>query len=307
MLNSAHIMVVHPDSEGRGRLREALRSVVLKGTYANARALKPAIDGLLSGQKFDFAFLSTQFPEDQLVEFLGSIKAMSEKQRPIVMLCLKPQDQHSSMVANLYAHGARGFVFEPYSPDELLSAMQIAQEKVSGQAESKDMRIAEFLLGDAMRLLDQVADWRSEGHKGGGAAGKELRRVASALKEAASKVDAAQFQGMMIERFGKATTKKKGLEPIKAPKKIREAPHPGVELRKIMTQRSLSKEKLLSIVKIEAAELEALLAEQVSITEQSARELSRAMGKTAKHWIQLQTAYDRYMKEKEEAAKKATF
>lgn len=304
MLKSARILVINPDSEGRGRLREALRSVVAKGAYANARALKPAIDQLRGDEKYDFAFLSTEFPPDQLLEFLGALKALSSKQRPVVMLCMKPQDQNSSIVANLYANGAQGFVFEPYSPEQLLEAMNVAQEKLSDKVQAKDVRITEFLLGDAMRLLDEVADWRSEGNLGSGFAGKELRRVAGSLKEAASKIDATQYHNLLIEKFSKATTKKKGVEPPKVVKKIREAPHPGLELRAIMTQRSLSKEKLLSIVKIDAAELDAILSGQTSVTEESARELARAMGKTSKHWMQLQHAFDQAKKEKEEAAKK---
>lgn len=305
MLSSANILIINPDSEGRGRLREALRSVVAKGTYANARALKQALDQMRTEARYDFAFLSTEFDVTQLMEFLGSVKSLSSKQRPVLMLCLKAGDQSSSLVANLYANGAQGFVLEPYSPDQLLESMNVAKEKLSDSAESKEVRITEFLMGDAMRLLDEVADWRSAGHLGGGASGKDLKRVGASLKEAAAKIEPAKFENLLIEKFGSAKTNKKGVEPPKVAKKIKEAPHPGIELRATMAKRQLSKEKLLSITKIDPAELDGILAEQIAISEVTAEELARAMGNTAKHWLQRQKAYDVYIKDKEEAAKKA--
>jgi addiction module HigA family antidote len=301
------ILLINPNSEGRGRLREALQSVVHKGSYTNSRELKHAFGELgNSEEKYDFAFLSTEFSSEPLLEFLGSVKTLSAKRRPILVLCLKPNDQNSSLVANLYANGAHGFVSEPYSPDGLMRAMEIAEEKSAGPTEGKEVRIAEFLLSDAMRWLDKVAERLSEGKRGGGVEGKELRRVAKSLQEASTKIDPVRYQKLLIEMFGRAETKKKGIEPAKVKKKIVEAPHPGDELRAIMAQRGLSKEKLLATMKVPGATLDALLSEQTSLTEEVARELARALGKTSKYWMNMQAAYDKMKKDKEEAAKKAT-
>ena len=89
--------------------------------------------------------------------------------------------------------------------------------------------------------------------------------------------------------------------------KAKEAAHPGVELQRIMTERSLTAERLLTKMNLSAADFDLLLKQQLSVNESIARELARALGKTSKHWLELQNAYDLYEKQKKEAEEAKQF
>lgn len=300
MLTAGKVIIIDGNPQTRGRLREVLRSVLLKAQYQYFRTLAEGLESIKASPNFDLVFISSSFPMEALQAAVAEIRALPSDPSPLIIISLSGAALDVTFATNLYVHGAHGFICEPYSPEELSELITTARDESQKSLEQadKDRRAADFLLQEGMKLLDQFAEYRSGGRLGKGKVGRELQQVAEGFRAVAEKLMPPELEHMLVERFIRAKTTKKG--PPEERKSARPRvlhPHPGAVLRDLMQSRGLNREKILSVAHIEEAQLDLLLNEQLSVDEELARDLARALGRTSIYWIGLQKAWDSQQRE----------
>lgn len=302
MASDGRFLILDSNSDRRARLREVLKELLPKANISHSRSFQEALAELQTHTGYDCIFFSSSFRADETRKFLRDLAQLTLQPSPLLIVSLLPSDQGSAVVADLYVHGVHGFICEPFSSDGLWQLMNTTRQEAEKAIDNteKDLRITGFLVADAMRLLDEIADARSEGRLAPGYTGKLLREVSAALKASAEKIGREALEEILISKFMAAKTSKVGPDKGKiALGRKREVVHPGVEIEKIMEQRKLSKDKLLSVLKIEPAEFDQILAQQSPVTKELARELARVLGRTQEYWLEMQNDFDRQQKEKQ--------
>lgn len=303
-LSDLRVLVVDINADARGRLNEVIRSVIYRVKIQSARNHREAIEYLSQGESFSVVIAGSARDNTKVLELLSVAQARTDIKTPIFIVSLKAGDQESGFVAQLYQAGVHGFICEPYTAENLSTLLTVARENGSDQVadQVKHLRSVEFLAANAARLLDKIVTGKVLGKKGYVYDVKAFKDLSTSMKDLVEKVGSDRYAQILTQKFGEMdtpTTPRLKNRVARTPKKV--VVHPGAMMQQVMLERNLTAEKLLSIIKIEPAEFDALLAQQASLNEVSAREIARAMGKTAKFWLDLQAEWDKQKQEEEQA------
>ncbi len=295
------VVIADPNPEPRSRLKEVLKAS-FDAKIVNARALENCLESFQLN-KYHFAFISTRFGKEKINAFLSKLKSFPAANRPEVIICLSGAALDPTVVAQQYTQGVLGFLCEPFSAESVKSLMDSAKESEGGAvgATERERRAISFLLNDAVKNLDAVAERLASGERGGGFAGKALKEIGQALKERSKNVSPEVLADLMLEKFSKAKPAQRAAEVEKKTKKrLKAAIHPGAELKEIMAKRNLAEARLIELTGIPAEDFAKLLGEELEVTDKIARDLSRALGKTAAYWLGLQKAWNAYQAQQKE-------
>ena len=296
LLENLSFLIVSPDLDSRTKLREVLRAFVYKGTIHQERTLRglPArFKSLGKDEKIHTLFVASSFGRSAISGLLQEAAGLGAKLPPIVVFINDKELEDSTEVASLYLEGIDGFIREPYSSDELLALINTflnqAQRAVSAEAKTK--RAAEFLLYDAMAHIDDLARQQMHGHDPGGYPLKNLKTVSRVLRKLSEKNLPLYFDLMssVFERARPASEADLARKTKKVQKKV---VHPGALIKEMMRARNLSKERLLTSLRVEPGDFDALLNEQLGIDQVMAKELARTLGMTSVEWLRLQREFE---------------
>jgi plasmid maintenance system antidote protein VapI/DNA-binding NarL/FixJ family response regulator len=295
MLERLSILTLIPDADCRVRLREVLNSIIFKSEIRAVRTIPEAAAALQSDPSISLLFIASSVGGDAVRKLVEEVSGSGKELSTAILVTV---DRHTSSklaaVVQLYMQGVDGFISEPYSSDQLRSLIETvldpAREKVM-QGATRAYKSSTLLLGDAVRHLDDL--WRAKAmeRKDVGAAPRELRAIAGQLAEIHKKFPdqyasalCAVFEAVPAPRGEAALLKKKNFSDV--------APHPGAVVSALMHERGLTREKILGIIRIDPTEFDELVTQKRAFTEVAAREISRALGKTAREWLALQKRYD---------------
>ncbi len=293
---SLSILIAGLNPDKRARLKEAIKSVLFKGTVQIAHALPQALEMLRGTESFQVMILPSALGKDKLAEFGKQLQELGLKNPPKIVVALQSSDKDSPYISQLFLAGFHGFICEPYSPEDLRRTLETIKETPASSDESgsRDKKVAMFLLADMMRHIDLVALDIMKGNSTRGYAGKELREVAKSFQQAMAKIPDDDRVTMITEKFSQAKPFADRAGQHKSAKARLIASHPGVEVRQVMQKRGISKERLLPLLKLEAEEFTAILELRTPITEASAKELARVLGESSRYWLGLQKKFDDY-------------
>ena len=150
----------------------------------------------------------------------------------------------------------------------------------------------DILVTNSRNLVSSAAMAISRGQPGQ-AERKAIRDVIDAARKTAEAIPEEDIEKTLLRQFLDATIRK-GYVPRKQHKtRIEEAVHPGDVIKKIMSNRQFSEEKIRGNIKIDPEIFDALLNGQGTIDEFIARELSRVLGNGSSFWMEAQKKYDR--------------
>jgi len=295
MLERLKILTYIPDADCRVRLREALTSIVFKAEIRAVRSLAEAAATLKGEPEIPLLFIASSVGRDAVKKFIEEI-AGGDKELSIALIVTVDRHTASKLTAvvQLFMQGVDGFISEPYSPDQLKTLMETVMDpnRVKAvQAASRAVKAVKFLVGDAIRHLDDR--WRDavKGQREGGVAFRELRRLSGEL-EALHKNHPEEFVSALCTAFEAVPAPQGGAAQLKKKSAKDETPHPGALVSALMHERGLTRERILGIIRMDPAEFDLLVAQKRSIDEMCAREISRALGKTSREWVALQKRYD---------------
>lgn len=297
LLDKLSVLIVIPDLQSKTKLREVLRSVVYKGEVHYERSIKE-LDKKLADPitaKYDVAFISGKFIPADISTFLKGLRESSSKKLPSIIIALTSATSHpSGTIAAWYLEGVAGFISEPYTAEDLseLLTKVIEQRTKSFPIEGsiKARKASNFLLTDAINLVDEVARLSYEGKEGGYAL-KDLKMLSKSFADYFNQ-DPKGFEEALVESFikAKAPAWVKAANSKKSKSKV--AKHPGIVVWEILGQRGIGEDRLASLLKVEAEIAAALTRGNIAVDEALAQNLSRIFGMTPREWLKMQAEYD---------------
>ena len=155
-------VIVDPDLDTRMRLKQCTAAVHQFGKVAQAGALRDAVSKL-SSDATDVCFISYRFDQSEVTKFISDGKASKGGQDTAYVLVLKSADQSSSTVATNVLAGFDGFLFEPYSVDQLLELTSLADKVRKERGTQREEVAMKFLLSDIINQVDQIAFLKASG------------------------------------------------------------------------------------------------------------------------------------------------
>lgn len=173
-------MIVDPDLDTRMRLKQCTTAVHQFGKVSQWGGLRDA-STKLANDATDVCFLSYRFDQEEVSKFIRDGKASKGGQDTAYVLVLKSSDQQSSTVATNVLAGFDGFLFEPYSVDQLLELTSLAAKVRRERGAQRDEAAMKFLLNDIINQIDQIAFLKASGIDMGMSV-KKLKDLCSVLK-----------------------------------------------------------------------------------------------------------------------------
>lgn len=305
MIKKLSALLVDPQIATRSRLKEAIKSFVLRASITQVRSLKEAQQKLEVSEPFDVIFLSSQSSKEELLKAVTDLRTSQHIRGARIVVTLKGEHQEGNFVSSLFRHGVHGFVCEPFSPDhlaELISVLDKKEDQQGSDAERMKGSVS-FLIGDIITHLDDVSLGEAEG-KVRGRSKKKLKEAAKSLQDINS-LDPAMVEKLLLSKFLEAPVPKRQAKKVtKKKERIKEARLPGKLIEERISQLSLSTDKVLSIVNISKEDFNLLLEGKLPIDQARSQDLSRALGQSAHYWLNLQQEYDRYQEFLAKEAKK---
>lgn len=296
-LDNISIIIINSNIGSRSILREVLKSFLYKVKITYAMSVPEARNLIKQGDGYDVGFIAFEFGQQLILEFINSLKEDGVENAPPFVATIKSRgDGSTSDIASLFLDGIAGFISEPYSADDILKLLGTLQSnKDKAPSAQKIKKASTLILNEVVKQIDLVADNLSRGkEKNNQQPLKSLKNTSKNL-EAFYSQDAEQYTQALVETFEAVKPPKESGQIRQKKVVVKEAPHPGKVVSDLMAQRKLTAEGLKGTLKIEPADFSALLASQLSIDEEMARELSRVFGKTSKEWMKIQAAYDAYI------------
>jgi DNA-binding NarL/FixJ family response regulator len=205
--HSFDAIITDPDLDTRMRLKQASASVHQFGKVFQASSLRDAQSRLASGETIDVCFLSYRFDQMEVTQFIKDAKGTKGGQDTAYILVLKSKDQQSSTVATNVIAGFDGFLFEPYSVDQLVELTALAARVRKERAGEREAAALRFLLNDIMNQVDQIAYLKAAGFDMGPSM-KKFKEMCSVLQtlEPESKII---YYNLAIDLFEQAPLPKK--------------------------------------------------------------------------------------------------
>lgn len=300
MLKGLKILISDNNTRSRGSLKEVLKTIIINPAVDFVKKNSEIKDKLENGKNYDLIFIRSGKNIMEVGDIIGESRAFASSKNlppPLIIICLKGKDQEVSYVAQLYLTGVHGFICEPFSAEKLLELIVVSREQstVLVNDNSKEIQAAGFLMTDALRLVDKLAEARIKGITGGGYELKDLKLVSQSLERLFSKIDREKFIDIILSKSKDAKPSSRKLGEVVA-KVVKYAPHPGILLREALTTRNIAPIRFLSIAKISEQDLTQLLESKISLTIDMAKEVARVLGQTTEYWIKAQADYEKYKK-----------
>ena len=157
------------DMDVRMRLKQATSSVSSFGKVHQATKPEEALDKLRSEGPVDVVFISYQYERQQISDFIKAAKADLAGQDTAYVLVLKRKGESNAALAEYMLTGADGFLFEPFSVDELVEITALATRV----KKERLVRLWPFLIGPK---LFRTKLFRRTESSGGAADGASLCR-----------------------------------------------------------------------------------------------------------------------------------
>ena len=150
-------VIVDNNTERRMRLKAATGSVSYFEKSYLFNTLSESEPRFQTEPMIDIALLSYEFPEFLLASFIEKVKVAPFGLDTAFVLVLPAKDQHSEIVAKNVIAGADGFLFEPYSVDQLDEIVRIAARVKKERSEARDKAAFDFLLEDLLQVVDRLS------------------------------------------------------------------------------------------------------------------------------------------------------
>ena len=199
--------LVDSDLDARMRLKQATTSVASFGKVVQASKLKECLDRLKGTDKADVIFISYRFERSEVLSFIAEAKQLQNSQDAAFIFVMQTKDQQSSTIAENVLGGLDGFLFEPYSVDQLVEITALAAKVKKERSQSREEAAHKFLLNDVMNQIDQIAYLKSCSYETGPSLKKlkDMCTVFQALqgdsKEAYFKIVADVFEAAPLPKM----------------------------------------------------------------------------------------------------------
>jgi len=204
-------IIMDSDIDTRMRLRQATSSVTQFGKVSALSGCREALQKMQTGaEKCDVAFISSRFDTPEVTEFIKAAKETKTGQDSAYILVLTSKNQDSSTIANNVMIGVDGFLFEPYSVDQLLEITQLSARVKKERSVARERIALTLLVNDIINQVDLVCYLKSLGHEPGTSM-KKLKELCAGLPNLSP--DAFQiYTDVAITSFGMTPVPKRAFK-----------------------------------------------------------------------------------------------
>jgi len=150
-------IIVDNNPERRMRLKSATGSVSYFDKPVLFHTLSEAEPRFQEAPMIDIALISYEYPEYLLSSFIEKSKQAPSGIDAAFVLVLPAKDQDSETVAKNVITGADGFLFEPYSVDQLDEIVQLAARVKKERSEARERAAFGLLLDDLLQMIDRAS------------------------------------------------------------------------------------------------------------------------------------------------------
>ena len=158
MVNKFDSMTIDSDLDSRMRLKQAMSSVHDFGKNVQTLNLNDALSKLeTSDTAIDVIFIASRFSQIDITGFVGKGKATKSGQDSAYVLVLGANKQDTASVAQNVLVGTDGFLFEPYSVDQLLELTKLAARVKKERRDARERAAIELIVRDLISQLDHIS------------------------------------------------------------------------------------------------------------------------------------------------------
>lgn len=150
-------LLVDPEIQSRMRLKQATTAVPHFGKVHQVNELREAQGKLAGNERCDVVFISRRFEMETIISFIKTAKSTPQGQDSAYILVLGAKDQDSSTVAASVMSGFDGFLFEPYSVDNLLEITQISARVRKERSQAREEAAMKLLVTDLLNQVDLLS------------------------------------------------------------------------------------------------------------------------------------------------------
>ncbi|MCB0358626.1 MAG: hypothetical protein KDD44_03295 [Bdellovibrionales bacterium] len=150
-------LMVDTNLERRARLRDAAYAQRGFRNVQPVNGLDQALQRLQENNGCDVLFISYEFDREEILEFVKSAKNTTVGSDCAYIMVMKPKDQNAETVAQDVLDGADGFLFEPYSVENLFEITKISARVKKEQAEARVAAAIRMTIEGAIEEIDRVA------------------------------------------------------------------------------------------------------------------------------------------------------
>lgn len=151
------ITIIDPDMNSRMRLKQATTATPYFGKIQQFGEMREATMRLSAPERNDVTFISHKYEMSDIQSYIKSAKESKSHQDTAFILVLGAKNQDSSTVASSVLSGFDGFLFEPYSVDNLLDITQISAKVKKERSQAREEAAMKLLITDMMNQLDLLA------------------------------------------------------------------------------------------------------------------------------------------------------
>ncbi|MBX7143814.1 MAG: hypothetical protein K1X79_05135 [Oligoflexia bacterium] len=150
-------ILVDPEIQSRMRLKQATTAVPHFGKVHQLTELREAQNRLAGSERCDVVFISRKFEMENIISFIKTAKGTGQGQDSAYILVLGAKDQDSSTVAASVMSGFDGFLFEPYSVDNLLEITEISSRVRKERSLAREEAAMKLLVTDLLNQIDLLS------------------------------------------------------------------------------------------------------------------------------------------------------
>lgn len=193
------------------RLKSATSSVTQFGTISLCATIRDAAGKLGGSERIDVIFISFKIDRNDLIQFIKDAKATKCAEDAAYVLVLGGQNQDATTVATTVMLGGDGFLFEPYSVDQLVEITNLAAKVRKERADTREKMAISMIVQDLMKQIDLLAYLRALGYESGSSTKKfkEKCQFVTSL----SPENLAIYYDLAIQLFSDAPLPSKALKP----------------------------------------------------------------------------------------------
>ena len=151
-------LIIDSRSGSRSRIREAIANTPLIENLTLSHGLRDALLHLEKlGMDYHIVFISSEFDISEMLNFVAKGKASTHGKNAAYVVVLKSRDQESNVMAHNLTNGVDGFLFEPFSVDQLQAIMELSHKIRVSNDDTRIKKSIEIVLFEAFRLVDGAA------------------------------------------------------------------------------------------------------------------------------------------------------
>jgi DNA-binding NarL/FixJ family response regulator len=149
-------LLLDKDMDVRMRLKQATASVSSFGKVHQSNTPREALEKFRNEGPIDVVFVSYQYDKQAIMDFIKEGKAEQNGQDTAYVLVLPRKRESNGALAEYMLIGADGFLFEPFSVDELVEITALATRVKKERLAAREMIAVKFLLKDLIKHLDAL-------------------------------------------------------------------------------------------------------------------------------------------------------